>query len=238
MLGYFYGIDLTYIVLVLPAIIFSVIAQAKVRSSYKKYGKVMSSRGLTGAMAAQMILRRHGLNLPVNCIAGELTDHYDPKANVINLSSGVYNGTSVASIGIAAHEVGHAIQYAENYGPVRLRMAIIPVTQVASKLAFPLVLAGLILSSFAAFWIDLAYVGIIAFGLAVFFQLVTLPVEFNASSRALSNINEMDILTEEEIKGTKKVLTAAALTYVASLAVSLMQLIRLLIMVSGSNRRR
>lgn len=238
MLGYFYGIDLMYIVLVLPAIIFSVIAQAKVKSSYKKYGKVLSCRGLTGAMAAQMILRQHGLNLPVNCIAGELTDHYDPKANVINLSSGVYNGTSVASIGIAAHEVGHAIQYAENYGPVRLRMAIIPVTQVASKLAFPLVIAGLILSSFSAFWIDLAYVGIIAFGLAVFFQLVTLPVEFNASSRAVSNINEMGILTEDELRGTKKVLTAAALTYVASLAVSLMQLLRLIIMVSGSDRRR
>lgn len=239
MLGYFYGIDITYIVLVIPAVIFALVAQVRVKSAYKKFGRVLSARGVTGAGAAMLILRSHGLeNVPVNRIQGELTDHYDPKTNCVNLSSDVYDGTSVAAIGIAAHEVGHAIQYAEDYGPVRLRMTIIPVTQISSKLAFPLVIAGLLLSYFSQFWINLAYVGLAAFALALIFQLITLPVEFNASSRAVADITGSGILTEEELKGTKKVLNAAALTYVASLAVSLAQFLRLLLIVSGGGKRR
>ena len=231
---YYFGFDMTYLVLVLPMVIFTLIAQARVTSVFNKYQKVLSGRMIPGAAAAREILRSHGLSdVRVNAVGGKLSDHYDPRDNTVNLSGEVYNGVSVASIGVAAHECGHAIQHAEGYGPVKLRAAIIPVTQLASKLAFPLIIAGFIFQI-----LDLAYLGIAAFGFAVFFQLVTLPVEFDASKRALSELSSCGILTEDELKGTKKVLSAAAMTYVASLALSLVQLLRLILIVQGGNKRR
>jgi Zn-dependent membrane protease YugP len=173
----------------------------------------------------------------VEQVSGTLSDHYDPKANVIRLSQAVYNGASTAAVGVAAHEAGHALQYARDYAPVKLRGAIIPMTQVGSKAAMPLVLIGLVFSGFSAIFINFAYAGIICFALCVVFQLVTLPVEFNASRRAMQTINQYGILTADEQKEARRVLSAAAMTYVAALAVSLTQLLRLLLLVSGRSRR-
>ena len=229
-MGYYYY-DIYYIILVLPMVIFSLIASVKVKSAFKKYSGVHSIRGLTGAQAASEVLRFYGINdVKIEHVSGELTDHYDPKANVIRLSDKVYNSTSVASIGVACHEAGHAAQYAQGYVPVKLRSVIYPACSVGSKIGIPMAILGLIFS-----FNFLVTVGIAFFGLAVFFQLVTLPVEFNASRRAVKVIDEMGILQTEELKGTKKVLTAAALTYVASLAVSVANLLRLILL---ANRRR
>ena len=228
--------DWTYLFLVLPAMIFAMIASAGVNSTFAKYSKQYSSRGVTGAQAARLVLDKNGLqNIPIEQISGKLTDHYDPTANVIRLSSDVYNGTSTASIGVACHEVGHAIQHATGYGPIKVRTAIVPITNIGSKLSVPLIIIGILCSALSEFFIWLAYIGIIGFALTAVFQLVTLPTEFNASSRALATIRENNILTPEELKGSKKVLNAAAMTYVAALAVAVAQLLRLILLV---NRRR
>ena len=228
--------DWTYIVYVLPAVIFAMWASANVNGTFKKYAKIHSRRGITGAEAARRVLDSKGLtNVRIERISGNLTDHYDPKTNVIRLSDSVYSDTSEAAIGVACHEAGHAMQYAESYAPIKLRNAIIPVTNIGSKLSIPLVLVGIFLSYLSDYLIIFAYVGIICFAFSTVFQLVTLPTEFNASRRALAAIDDCGILDSEERSGAKKVLSAAALTYVAALAVSLMQLLRLITLV---NRRR
>ena len=230
-------LDMTYIVLVLPAVIFSLWASWNVKHTYKKYAKQLNSRGLTGASAARRILDANGLqNIPVERISGELTDHYDPEARVVRLSDAVWDGTSTAAVGVACHEVGHAIQNAENYLPVKIRQAIIPATNIGAKLSVPLLIAGLVLCGFIPQLIYLAYVGVAAYGLCALFQLVTLPTEFDASRRALRTIDGMGLLEGEEYAGAKKVLTAAALTYVAALATTLMQLLRFLIILNDRRR--
>ncbi|NCB74636.1 MAG: zinc metallopeptidase [Clostridia bacterium] len=229
--------DMTYLYMVLPAVILAIWASARVKSTFKKYSRQLSASNISGAQAAQRVLYLNGLtNTRIERIAGNLTDHYDPKDNVIRLSSPVYDSTSTAAIGVACHEAGHALQYAQNYAPIKLRAAIIPATNIGSKLAIPLVIAGIILSYYAQSFITIAYIGIVFFAVCVVFQLVTLPVEFNASHRALLSIEGQGMLTSEELKGSRKVLSAAALTYVAALAVSLAQLLRLLLLVNGSRR--
>lgn len=230
-------IDYTYIILVLPAVIFSLWASARVNSTFKKYSKEHNMRGITGAQAARSVLDANGLhNVAIEKISGDLTDHYDPKSNVIRLSDSVYDSTSTAAIGVACHEAGHAVQHAENYAPVKLRTAIVPITNIGSKLSMPLIILGIVLSSFGNIFIQIAYLGIICFCACVFFQLVTLPTEFNASSRALKAIESSHLLNDSEQRSAKKVLSAAAMTYVAALAVSIMQLLRLVLLVSGRRR--
>ena len=230
--------DMNYIIIVLPAIIFSLIASSKVNSTFKKYSKVRAASGMTGAEVARRILDANGLsNVSIEQVSGSLTDHYDPRANVIRLSQPVYGSSSVAAIGVAAHETGHAVQYAVGYSPIKLRAAIIPMTNIGSKLAMPLIILGLILSATAAKYITIAYAGIICFSLSALFQLVTLPVEFNASRRALDTIESFGVLSSSEQEGARKVLSAAAMTYVAALAVSLAQLLRLLLMVQRRDNR-
>lgn len=234
---YYYGFDMTYIVLVLPCIILSLWASAKVNSTFNRYSKQFSRRNITGAEAAQRILSRNGVtNVRIERVAGNLTDHFDPKDNVIRLSDGVYNSTSTAAIGVACHEAGHAVQYAQEYAPIKLRAAIIPVTNLGSKLAMPLIILGILLSGMAAASYNLVYIGIACFSLSLVFQLITLPVEFNASRRALTSIQDTNILTDEELKGARKTLSAAAMTYVAATAVSLAQLLRLLLIFGGRRR--
>ena len=230
--------DWTYVVLVLPCVFFAMWASSSVNSTFNKYSKQYSSRGITGAQAAERVLRANGVTgVRIERVAGNLTDHYDPKTNVIRLSDNVYASTSTAAIGVACHEAGHAVQYAQNYGPIKLRAAIIPVTNIGSKLAMPLILIGLLLSFLGMVSFVFVYLGIACFGLSLVFQLVTLPVEYNASRRAMQTIESSEILTAEEQKGAKKTLSAAALTYVAATAVSLAQLLRLLL-IFGGNRRR
>ncbi|MCI8332797.1 MAG: zinc metallopeptidase [Clostridiales bacterium] len=229
--SYYYA-DTVFLLAMLVTFIFALIAQFRVKSTFAKYAKVHSKKGITGFEAARTILNRNGLNhVSIEKVQGTLSDHYDPRANVIRLSAEVYDSTSVASIGVAAHECGHAIQYAEEYGPIKLRAAIIPMTRVGSTLAFPLILLGLVLSM-----TGLAYVGVAFFSLSTLFQLVTLPVEYNASARAIATLDEYGTLDDEESKQAKKVLSAAALTYVAALATSLVQLLRMIAIVS--NRKR
>ena len=223
----FYGIDMYYIVLVVPCIILAFWAQARVKSTFNRYSQVLNRRGLTGAQAAEAVLRQNGVTgVRVEWVAGKLTDHFDPRTNTIRLSNAVYSSTSVASVGVAAHEAGHAVQYAVGYFPIRLRAAIIPVTQFGSMAAFPLIILGLFMNS--GILIDL---GIWAFALSTVFQLVTLPVEVNASNRALAAIEQGGLLTEDEYP-----MTAAAMTYFAALAVSFAQLLRLLLIFGGRNR--
>ena len=230
-------LDMTYIVLVLPAVILSLWASWNVKHTYKKYAKQLNSRGLTGADAARRVLDANGLrDIPVERISGELTDHYDPEARVVRLSDGGWSGTSTAAVGVACHEVGHAIQNAENYLPVKIRQAIIPATNIGAKLSVPLLIAGLVLCGFIPQLIYLAYLGVAAYGLCALFQLVTLPTEFDASRRALRTIDGMGLLEGEEYNGAKKVLTAAALTYVAALATTLMQLLRFVIILNDRRR--
>lgn len=236
---YYYGFDWTYLVLVLPCILLSLWASANVNSTFNKYAKQSSIRRITGAQAALRVLSANGISgVRIERVSGNLTDHFDPKANVIRLSDSVYDATTVAAIGVAAHEAGHAVQYAENYGPIKLRAAIIPVTNFGSKLAMPLILLGILLNFMGNFSYALVYLGIACFGLSLVFQLVTLPVEFNASRRAMEAIETAEILTQEERRGARKTLTAAAMTYVAATAVALAQLLRLLILFGGRGRRR
>jgi len=219
---YMWGFDPLFFMLVLPAFAFTMWAQFKVKSSFDKYSQERTTNGVTGAQAAAEILRTAGISgVRIERVQGHLSDHFDPRDNVIRLSSSVHDAATVAAVGVAAHEAGHAIQYAEGYSPMKVRAAIIPVTNLGSKLSMPLILIGLLLGA-----TGLINIGIILFGAVVLFQLVTLPVEFNASSRALAALDGNAILTPFELSGSKKVLTAAALTYVAALAVSLAQLIR------------
>ena len=226
-----YGFDWTYLVLVLPCVIFSLWASSSVNSTFKKYSTQFSTRRITGAQAAQRVLSMNGVNtVRIERISGELTDHYDPTSNVIRLSDSVYDNTSTAAIGVACHEAGHAVQYAQNYQPIKLRAAIVPITNIGSKLAMPLILLGLVLTAMGDISYFFIYLGIACFGLSLVFQLVTLPVEFNASRRAMVAIEQAELLTSEEQKGAKKTLRAAAMTYVAATAVALAQLLRLLIL--------
>ena len=235
---YYYGFDMTYLLLVLPCMIFAMIASSRVNSTFQKYAKQFSRRGITGAEAAQRVLSHNGVTgVRIERVAGNLTDHYDPRTNVIRLSDSVYSSTSTAAIGVACHEAGHAVQYAREYAPIKLRAAIIPLTNFGSRLAMPLILAGILLTAFGGFSTILIDLGIAAFGLSFVFQLITLPVEFNASRRAIRAIEDAQLLTAEEQKGAQKTLSAAAMTYVAAMAVALAQLLRL-IMLYGNRRRR
>ena len=228
----FYGIDRYYLLLVVPAILFSMIAQAKVNSAFSRYSGVRTRRGITGADAARAVLQINGVSdVRIERVSGQLTDHYDPRTNVIRLSESVYDADSIAAVGVAAHEAGHAVQYAYGYFPIRVRSAIVPVTQFGSSLSMPLIFAGLIFNAAA-----LIKIGLLFFFFAVVFQLVTLPVEFNASNRAIDAIAATRILTEDELPGAQKTLSAAALTYVAALLVALAQFLRLLLLFGGRRR--
>ena len=234
----YYGFDWTYLVLVLPCVLLSLWASANVNSTFNKYSKQLSVRRITGAEAARRVLAANGVHgVRIDRVSGNLTDHFDPRTNVIRLSDSVYDSASTAAIGVAAHEAGHAVQYAQSYGPIKLRAAIIPVTNIGSKLAMPLILIGLLLSFAEGFSFFFVYLGIACFGLSLVFQLVTLPVEFNASRRAMVALEEGGILTDEEQKGAKRTLKAAALTYVAATATALAQLLRLVLLFGGRRRR-
>lgn len=224
--------------MVLPAFLFASWASSKVNSTFNMYSNEYSRSGKTGADVARRVLDEHGLtHIRIERVSGKLTDHYDPKNNVIRLSSSVYDSTSVAAIGVACHEVGHAIQYKEGYFPIKLRNAIIPLTNFSSRLAMPLILIGILLSSLGEGYSIVAYIGVALFGVAVLFQLITLPVEYNASNRAIKQLDNSYILDSYELDGAKKVLNAAALTYVASLAIALSQFMYLLRLVGRRNRR-
>lgn len=236
--GYYYGLDWTYLYLVLPCVLLSLWASHNVNSTFKKYSQQFSVRRLTGAEAAQRVLSANGVHgVRIERVSGNLTDHFDPKTNVIRLSDSVYNNTSTAAIGVACHEAGHAVQYAHDYAPIKLRAAIIPLTNFGSRLAMPLILLGILFSTLGMVSNTLVYLGIGCFGLSLVFQLVTLPVEFNASRRALEAIAAANLLTEEEQRGARKTLTAAALTYVAATATALAQLLRLILIFGGRRRR-
>ena len=229
--GYGYYFDPTYILLVIGMLL-SLAASAKLKSTFAYYRRVRSASGLTGEEAARRILMAAGItDVQVRAIPGSLTDHYDPRNKTVNLSQDIYGQTSLAAVGVAAHECGHAIQHALNYGPLEVRSALVPVANLGSSLSWPLFLIGLI-----AGVRPLTTAGIVLFSLAVLFQLVTLPVEINASSRALKMLQSTGILGMDETKGARKVLTAAAMTYVAALAASILQLLRLLILAGGRRR--
>lgn len=228
---YFYY-DYYYFILVVPALIIALWAQVKVKTTYKKYSRVPNSRGITGAYAAQAVLNFYGISdVRIERVGGNLTDHFDPKAKVIRLSDGVYGSSTVAAIGIACHEAGHAAQHAEGYVPIKVRNALIPVCNIGSTVGIPLALLGCVFN-FSA----LIYVGLGLYAAIFIFQLATLPVEFNASRRAVSVIDETQLLRDDEIGGAKKVLAAAAMTYVASMIVALANLLRLLLRFSNSRR--
>lgn len=228
---YYWGFDPTYLLILIGAVI-CMIASARVKTTFNKYAQYRSMSGMTGAQAAEQILRAAGIyDVTVQHIAGNLTDHYHPGKKTLNLSDSVYNSTSVAAIGVAAHECGHAIQHQQGYFPLNLRTAIVPVANIGSSLAWPLILIGLLFSRSTGSL--LIQIGILCFSFAVMFQLVTLPVEFNASSRALAMLGKQGILSESELPYTKKVLGAAALTYVAGAAASLLQLLRLVLLFGG-----
>lgn len=231
--GYGYYWDPTYILVLIGAVI-SMIASSRVKSTYNRYSKVRSMTNMTGAQAAQRILHSAGIyDVTVHHVAGNLTDHYDPRNKTLNLSDSVFNSTSVAAVGVAAHECGHAIQHQEGYSPLNFRSALVPVANFGSMAAWPLIILGIIFGGAGSLFCK---IGIIFFSAAVLFQLVTLPVEFNASSRAVRILGDIGILSEQELPYTKKVLKAAALTYVASAAAAILQLLRLLILFGGNNR--
>ena len=225
----YFLIDRYYILLVLPVIFASLIISARMKSVYNRYSGVRNSRGITGAQAAQMVLNYYGItDVQIISINGNLTDCYDPMQKVIKLSPGVYNGSSIASVGVACHEAGHAAQHAEAYLPIRIRNSILPVCNIGSTLSMPLLLIGLVLGFEELIWIGIGF-----FSFTAVFQLVTLPVEFNASNRALSVIESNGLLTFEEKLGAASVLRSAAMTYVAALAVSVAQLLRLIFRFTG-----
>lgn len=225
--------DKYYILLVMPALLFALWAQSRVSSTFARYSKIQAYNGMTGEQAARRILDLNGLtDVAIKPVGGKLSDHYDPRTRIVNLSSEVFNGNSLASIGVAAHEVGHAIQHSQSYVPLKLRSAMVPVTNFGSTLSMPIVLLGIVLGMPV-----LLQVGIICFALMALFQLVTLPVEFNASNRALKTIEAEGILqSSEEVNGARKVLMAAALTYVAALLVSVAQLLRIVLLFGGRDR--
>lgn len=222
------------ILIVLPGLIISIWAQFKVKSTFEEYSQLYTRHGMTGASAARKILDANGLyDVKIERVRGELTDHYDPRENVIRLSDSVHDSRSAAAIGVAAHEAGHAVQYAKSYFPIKVRSAAIPMTRIGSMLSIPLFFIGLIMASDY-----LMLIGIVLYAFIAFFQLVTLPVEFNASARAISVLRSTQILDEDELTASKKVLTAAALTYVAALLTSLLTLLRLIILAGGRSNRR
>lgn len=228
--GFYY--DPTYILIIIAAVI-SLIAQARVSSAFSKYSSVLARCGMTGAMAAERILHSQGIHdVTVRRVSGKLTDHYNPKDKTLNLSDSVYDRISIAAIGVAAHECGHAIQHARHYAPLSFRSALVPVANIGSKLSWFFIILGIIMS----FNQTLLYVGIIMFSAAVLFQLVTLPVEFNASSRALALLSSEGILAADETSKARKVLSAAALTYVAAAASAILQLLRLIMLFGGRDR--
>lgn len=226
--------DPTYF-LVLIGVVLSLIASGRVKSTFSKYANVRNSRGITGAEAAERVLHSAGIyDVRIERVSGNLTDHYDPRSKVLRLSDSVYGQTSVAAVGVAAHECGHAIQHAKGYAPLKLRSTLVPIANFGSKIAWPLIILGLFISGESSAL--LINIGIIAFLAAVVFQLITLPVEFNASNRAIRMIADSGMMQGEEIRGAKKVLSAAALTYVASAATAILQLLRILILTGGRRR--
>ena len=228
----FYGFDIYYFILIIPALLFGLWAQSQVNNNFSKYSQIETMRGMTGAQAAEYILQQNGIyDVQVRHISGHLSDNFNPKNKTVNLSDSVYISTSIAAIGVAAHEAGHAVQHAVNYKPIRIREMIIPVTQIGSWLYLPILLIGVIFSSQG-----LVNAGILLFSTLAIFQLVTLPVEFDASDRAIKTLSASGMLYGEEIDGAKKVLRAAALTYVAALVSSLAQLLRLILIFGGRRR--
>ena len=226
--------DPTYF-LVLIGVVLSLLASGRVKSTFSKYANVRNSRGITGAEAAEQVLRRAGIyDVRVERVGGNLTDHYDPRTKVLRLSDSVYGQTSVAAVGVATHECGHAIQHAVGYAPLKLRSTLVPIANFGSKIAWPLIIFGLFIRGESSAL--LINNGIIAFLAAVVFQLITLPVEFNASNRAIRMIADSGMMQGQEIQGAKKVLNAAALTYVASAATAILQLLRILILTGGRRR--
>lgn len=227
----FFYLDYYYLVLVVPTLIFAVFTQIWLKNTYKKYSGLRNARGLTGADAAMNVLRHYRIyDVRIEHISGKMTDHYDPKAKVIRLSDGVYGGTSIAAVGIACHEAGHAAQHANGYVPIKIRNAIIPVCNIGSMAGIPLAIIGVLFSSEL-----LINFGLLLYSFVAIFQLVTLPVEFNASARAVSVIKDSGMLMADEIPGARKMLTAAAMTYVAALATSLANLLRLLLIFGRRN---
>ena len=222
--GGYYGGYLSYLLFLLPAMLLGLWAQIKVKGTFNKYNRISNSRGMTGEQAARMILDRNGLTyVKIEHISGELTDHYDPRDNVIRLSSSVYNSTSIGAVGVAAHEAGHAVQHAEEYTPIKIRNAIIPACNIGSNVGPLMIIIGCLFAG--TFGKSLIFFGILLFSLVALFQLVTLPVEFDASGRALSVIRDSGIFDEQDYKGAKKVLSAAAMTYVAALVTTISQII-------------
>lgn len=230
---YFFNyFDPYYWIILMPAFLIALLAQLNVSSTFNRYARVASRRGLTGAQAAEEVLRAHGVyGVRVTRVSGKLTDHYDPRSNTIRLSDSVYGSTSIASVGVAAHEAGHAVQYAQEYGPIKVRGAIIPVCNFSSQISILLIILGFVMYSRPLF-----AVGVILFAVATVFQVVTLPVEFDASHRAIQSLRETHLLDEQELRGAKKVLGAAAMTYVAALLVSIAQLLRYVL--AFNSRRR
>lgn len=230
---YFLYYDFTYFLFMIPCLILSIYCSAKVNSTFSKYSKVSNKRGITGAQAAHQVLSANGVTgVRIEQVSGHLSDHFDPRTNTIRLSESVYNSTSVAAVGVAAHEAGHAVQHAQGYMPNKIRSAIVPIANIGSKLSWILILIGFLLPVQYNFVVTL---GIIFFSLSVLFTLVTLPVEFNASNRALSTIQSTNLLYDDEYTGAKKTLSAAAMTYVAAAATAVAQLLRLVLL---ANRRR
>lgn len=230
---YYYAYDWTYFLVLIGAVL-SIIASVRVNTTFNKYAKVRSMTGMTGAEAAQRILQYNGIyDVQIRQVSGNLTDHYDPRNKTLNLSDSVYGSASVAAVGVAAHECGHAIQHKEGYGPLKLRSALVPAANIGSRLGIPIILLGIIFS----YNYLLIQVGIWVFALAVLFQVVTLPVEFNASSRAVQALDQMGILAGQEVGQCRKVLSAAAMTYVAAAAAAILQLLRLILLFGGNRRR-
>lgn len=231
-MGFFYGFDWTYLVFIVPCIIITLICQVKVQSTFSKYSKIRNSRNITGAQAAEYVLRQNGVTgVRIEHVSGSMTDHFDPRTNVIRLSDTVYNSNSVAAVGVACHEAGHAVQHAEGYLPNKIRSIILPMAKIGSQLSWILILLGLIFTAKVGF--VLLYIGIVLFSLSVLFTIATLPVEFNASKRALECIRESDLLYGDEYTGAKRTLQAAAMTYVAAAITAIMQLLRLIIIARG-----
>ena len=231
--SYLYYYDWTYLLIMLPCIVLTIICQINVNTTFNKYSKIRNSRNMTGAQAAEYVLRANGVTgVQIMQVAGNLTDHFDPRSNVIRLSDHVYNSNSIAAVGVACHEAGHAVQHAQGYVPNKIRSAILPVANIGSKLSWIFIVLGLASSMFQV----LLYVGIVFFAASVLFTLATLPVEFNASSRALACIRDNDLLSTDEYKGARRTLQAAAMTYVAAAATALLQLLRLILL--ANNRRR
>ena len=231
-MGFFYGFDWTYLVFIVTCIIITLICQVKVQSTFSKYSKIRNSRNITGAQAAEYVLRQNGVTgVRIEHVSGSMTDHFDPRTNVIRLSDTVYNSNSVAAVGVACHEAGHAVQHAEGYLPNKIRSIILPMAKIGSQLSWILILLGLVFTAKVGF--VLLYIGIVLFSLSVLFTIATLPVEFNASKRALECIRESDLLYGDEYTGAKRTLQAAAMTYVASALTAIMQLLRLIIIARG-----